>query len=374
MPFTDHDPATVSALLIAVSENTNDSIFVKNCDGELIFANPATLRMLGKTREEALYCTSLALLSDPQEAALVDRDDRRVIDERTSLTVEQTLHLPCGVRTYSTTKAPWIDDHGTLMGLVGISTDITARKEAEDSLRARERQLEATIAERTATLRDLTNHIESIREEEKRAIARELHDDMGATLTSLSMHLQGAYALFPDEEKWTTRKTKIQSLLADVVATTRRLQTNLRPTMLDLFGLRTAVCELLTEFGEGSGLSCKASLPDDDLAMDPKLEIALFRMLQEILNNVAKHAHASKVDVILDIDEDRVALTVRDDGIGINEVRLRNTVTHGLRGLHERAAYLGGSIHIRRGPAGGTVVAIDIPLAAGTPAVSVKPE
>ena len=364
MSFTDHDPSTVSALLIAVSDNTNDSIFVKNCAGELIFANPATLSMLGKSREEALFKTSRALLVDPDEADRVDRDDRQVIDTRASLTVEQTLHLPNGVRTYSTTKAPWFDQSGALMGLVGISTDITAHKEAEDSLRARERQLEATIAERTAALRELTNHIESIREEEKRAIARELHDDMGATLTSLSMHLQGTYALFPDDDKWNGRKSKIQSLLASVVATTRRLQTNLRPTMLDLFGLKTAIGELLAEFSAESGLNCKASLPDDDLVIDAKLEIALYRMLQEILNNVAKHARASKVDVILDLDEDRLALTVRDDGVGIDEERLHNTVTHGLRGLHERAAYLGGSIRIRRGIDGGTTVAIHLPLTA----------
>ncbi len=364
MSFTDHDPSTVSALLIAVSDNTNDSIFVKNCAGELIFANPATLSMLGKSREEALFRTSRALLVDLDEADRVDRDDRQVIDTRASLTVEQTLHLPNGVRTYSTTKAPWFDQSGALMGLVGISTDITAHKEAEDSLRARERQLEATIAERTAALRELTNHIESIREEEKRAIARELHDDMGATLTSLSMHLQGTYALFPDDDKWNGRKSKIQSLLASVVATTRRLQTNLRPTMLDLFGLKTAIGELLTEFSAESGLNCKASLPDDDLVIDAKLEIALYRMLQEILNNVAKHARASKVDVILDLDEDRLALTVRDDGVGIDEDRLHNTVTHGLRGLHERAAYLGGSIRIRRGIDGGTTVAIHLPLTA----------
>ena len=367
MPFTDHDPSAVNALLVAVSDNTNDSIFVKNCAGELIFANPATLRMLGKTRDEALFQTSRALLSNQDEAERIDRDDRQVFDTRMSLTVEQTLHLPNGVRTYSTTKAPWFDKSGNLMGLVGISTDITAHKEAEDSLRARERQLEATIAERTAALRELTNHIESIREEEKRAIARELHDDMGAALTSLSMHLQGTYALFPDDDKWNGRKEKIQSLLASVVATTRRLQTNLRPTMLELFGLKTAIGELLTEFGEESGLTFKASLPDDELVIDPKLEIALYRMLQEILNNVAKHAQASKVDVILDLDEDRLALTVRDDGIGIDDARLRNTVTHGLRGLHERAAYLGGSIAIRRGTDSGTIVAIRIPLKADAP-------
>ena len=240
MPFTDHDPQTVGALLTAVSGATADLIFVKNCAGELLFANPAALHQLGLSAEEALHRSSNTLYTDTEDAQRVDRGDQRAMRERASLTQEQTLRFGGEMRTYSTTHSPWLDHDGRLMGVVCISTDITARRQAEDFLHAREQQLEATIAERTATLRELANHIETVREEEKHAIARELHDDMGATLTSLSMHLQGAYVLFPDEEKWRLRKAKIQSLLSEVVATTRRMQTSLRPTMLDLFGLKTA--------------------------------------------------------------------------------------------------------------------------------------
>ena len=363
MSASDHDCLTVSALLIAVSDNTNDLIFVKDRQGALLYANPAALRALGKTSEQVLHCTSDALLSNADEALQVDQDDRLVMIEGKSRCFEQTLHMHHGVHTYSTTKSPWFGADGQLMGVVGISTDITARKAAEDSLRQRELQLEATIAERTAALRALTNHIETIREDEKRAIARELHDDMGATLTSLSMHLQGAYGLFPEDEKWRQRKVKIQSLLTDVVASTRRMQTRLRPTMLDLFGLKTAISDLIVEFGEQSGLVCRLSLPDEDLPTHAKLDIALYRMLQEILNNVVKHAGATRVDIILDVDEDRLALTVRDDGVGIDEQRMHNTTTYGLRGLRERAAFLGGHITIRS-TGGGTAVAIEIPLAA----------
>ena len=362
MSASDHDPLTVSALLVAVSDNTNDLIFVKDRQGALLYANPAALQALGKTYEQALHRTSDALFANAEEAAHVDHDDRLVMIEGKSRCVEQTLHTHHGVCTYSTTKSPWFGADGQLMGVVGISTDITSRKAAEDSLRRRELQLEATIAERTVALRELTNHIETIREEEKRAIARELHDDMGATLTSLSMHLQGAYALFPDDEKWHVRKAKIQSRLTDVVASTRRMQTRLRPTMLDLFGLKTAIGDLIVEFGEQSGLICRLSLPDEDLPTHAKLDIALYRMLQEILNNVVKHAAATRVDIILDIDEDRLALTVRDDGVGIDEQRLRNSTTYGLRGLRERAAFLGGHITIRS-TGSGTAVAIEIPLA-----------
>ena len=108
--------------------------------------------------------------------------------------------------------------------------------------------------------------------------------------------------------------------------------------------------------------STAAGLPDEDIAISHKLEITVYRMLQEMLNNVVKHAQASQVDVILDIDEDRVALTVRDNGVGMPSQRLESLSTYGLRGLKERAAFLGGSVTVAAGRNGGTVVSVELPL------------
>jgi PAS domain S-box-containing protein len=327
--------AETTALLIAVSDNTHDPIFVKDNQGRLIFANPATLKQFGKTWDKAIYRNSRDLYPDADEADKIDREDRHIMGAKISETLEQTLHLPTGVVTYQTTKAPWLDKRGKVLGVVGISTDITARKLAEDSLRERESQLEKTVIERTTLLRELTNHLETVREEEKQAIARELHDNMGASLTALSMHLETVYKLFPEDEKWLDRKGRIQTLVNALVATTRRIQTELRPNMLDLFGLKAAIVEQLDELAQRSGLVCKASMPDEDVTVGHQMEIAIYRMLQEILNNVTKHAHATRIDVILDVDEDRLALTVRDDGVGISDERRSNTTTYGLRGLRE---------------------------------------
>ncbi|MFC3111381.1 PAS domain-containing protein [Undibacterium arcticum] len=356
------DLAEATGLLIAVSDNTSDPIFVTNRQGLLIFANPAMLRLVGKTREQAMHRCSRELFTDQGEADLIDRDDQRIMHSGQAVTLEQTLHLPHGVRTYASTKAPWFDRHGQVMGVIGISTDITQRKLTEDSLKQREAQLEATIVQRTTALRKLTNHLETVREEEKRAIARELHDDMGAALTALSMHLESAYKLFPDDPLWHERKARIHGLLKSVVTTTRRIQTDLRPNMLDLFGLKAAINELAEEFEKRSNIVCRASLPDEELTLDPKLEIVLYRMLQETLSNVAKHAQARRVDLILDVDEDRVALTVRDDGIGIAPERRDNTSTYGLRGLYERAEFLGGKVAIVANQQRGTTVTIALPL------------
>ena len=354
--------AETSALLNAVSESTSDPIFVKNRQGLMIFANPATLHKLGKTWEETMYRSSRELFLVQEEADTVDRDDRRVMASGKPEKLEQTLHLPEGVVTFQTAKVPWFGKDGSVQGVIGISTDITERKQAEDELRQRESQLEKTVIQRTALLRELTNHLETVREEEKRAIARELHDNMGASLTALSMHLEGVYQILPPDEKWADRKTRMQGLMKSLVATTRRIQTELRPNTLDLFGLKAAISEQLDELHERTGIAGHASLPDEDVDVGHEMEIVIYRMLQEMLNNVTKHAKASKVDVILDIDEDHVALTVRDDGVGIPEERRDNHKTYGLRGLRERATFFGGEVDIRSTPGKGALISISLPI------------
>jgi signal transduction histidine kinase len=176
------------------------------------------------------------------------------------------------------------------------------------------------------------------------------------------MHMEGAYPLLPGDAQWTERKAKIQTLLRSLVTTTRRIQTELRPTMLDLFGIKAAINELTDDFRQRSNLACEVSLPDEDVAIGHKLEITVYRMLQEMLNNVVKHAQASEVEVILDVDEDRVALTVRDNGVGMPSGRSDRPGAYGLRGLQERAAFLGGAVTVAAGRHGGTVVSVQLPL------------
>jgi PAS domain S-box-containing protein len=354
--------AEATSLLHAISENASDPIFVKNLEGRLVFANPAMLKLIGRSRDQALLRTAAELFADAQGVDMLERDDERVTREKDAVRAEHTLKLAQGERTYLTSKSPWLDGEGRVLGVIGISTDISSRKAAEDMLRAHEAALEESIARRTDALRRMADHLETVREEEKRAIARELHDDMGAALTSLSMHLEGAYELFPAEPKWMERKAKIQSLLKSVVKTTRRIQTELRPTMLDLFGIKAAIHELADDFNANTGIVCSANLPDEDIAIGHKLEIVLYRMLQEMLTNVVKHAQAKQVDIVLDVDDDRVALTVRDDGVGITPERRDNPSTYGLRGLHERAAFMGGTVRIAAGAGGGTMVSVELPL------------
>lgn len=356
--------AESNALLRVVSDSTPDAIFVKDASGRMIFANPAKLRLLGKERDEVIGMRSVDLYADPADAELIDQEDRSVIESGEPKIFEATMSFPYGERTLHSTKAPWLNAKGDVAGLVGISTDITERKRMEDSLKAHETQLEALVAARTFEVSELIGHLETTREEEKRAIARELHDDLGSALTALNMHLSLIFQQMPNEPKFTERAGKIKTLLGSITDATRRIQIGLRPDKLDVFGIKVAIAEQAVEFEKYSGVKCNASLPDDQLAYAPRVDIALFRMVQEALNNIAKHAQATQVDVILDDTDDEIVLTVRDNGVGMPTDQPGDTVTHGLRGMRERAGYLGGSVRISGASGTGTTIVITIPKTA----------
>lgn len=233
----------------------------------------------------------------------------------------------------------------------------------EQQSKVPEAEPDSSAANRIAELRALIDHLETAREEEKRTVARELHDELGSALTSLTMYLSRIYKALPDQPEWQDTTKKVQAIVGSLVATTRRIQIKLQPIMLDLFGLKAGLTEHVNEFAQHAAIDCNISLPDEEVQLSPKLEITVYRMLQEALDNVAKHAEARRVDVILDIDDDHVTLTVRDDGIGISDDRLHHQSTFGLRGLRERASFLGGSATIVANKDAGTTLQITLPTA-----------
>jgi len=354
--------AESNALLRAVSDNTPDAIFVKDRDGRMIFANPAKLRLLGKVGEQVIGLRSEDLYLDINDADRVTEEDLSVMAGGKPMTFETTTRYANGIHTTHSTKAPWLDAKGEVMGLVGISVDITERKRMEDALKAHETQLEALVAARTFEVSELIGHLETTREEEKRSIARELHDDLGAALTALNMHLSLIFQQMPPDPKLTERSVKIKALLSSITDATRRIQNGLRPDKLDVFGVKIAIAEQAVEFEKYTGVVCNVNLPDDQLGYSARVDIALFRIVQEALNNIAKHAKATHVDVVLDDVDDEIVLTVRDNGVGIPAIDPGGvTTTHGLRGMRERVAYLGGTVRLSGAEGKGTTIVITIP-------------
>ena len=211
-------------------------------------------------------------------------------------------------------------------------------------------------------LRALSRHLQTIREEEKARIAREVHDELGSTLTALKMdldwlgeHLESAPG--PIAQKRAT----MGKLVEAAVAATRRIVTDLRPSILDDLGLAAALRWQATEFAKHTGARVDVDAPETGLHIDRDIALALFRIFQETLTNVARHARATEVAVKLSSNDDALILQIRDNGVGLSENDLRKPTSLGIRGMRERARQLGGDISVSAEPGSGTTVIISIP-------------
>lgn len=233
-------------------------------------------------------------------------------------------------------------------------------------LRADERNHALTALEQSREqLQQLAAGLLMAREEERTAVAREIHDVLGQTLTALKMDVSWLSLRSPDANAAFQQKlTAMTGLLDDTIATVRRLATSLRPGVLDDLGLAAAVEWQAQEFEQRTGIRCALRTVVDDEALAPQLSTALFRILQESLTNVARHSRASQVAVTLEHFGGDLILQVSDDGVGISPAAAANTRSIGLTGMRERAQLVGGGLTISGAVGTGTTVRAQVPLRA----------
>ena len=233
-----------------------------------------------------------------------------------------------------------------------LSNEIRERKIAEEHLRESEVQLRALAA-----------RLISVREEERTRIAREIHDELGQVLTGLKMDVMWLAKRLAGTEKPLVEKTEVMcSLIDSTVHLIRRISTGLRPEILDDMGLVAAIGWQAKEFQKRMGMRCRLTLPEDQALLDKELSTAVFRIFQEILTNIARHAKASSVNVQLSISDDFLKLKVADDGVGISETQIRGQGSLGLLGMQERAQLFGGEVSIQGTSGRGTTVLVSIPM------------
>jgi two-component system sensor histidine kinase UhpB len=243
----------------------------------------------------------------------------------------------------------------------GIMTNITASKLA---------QLEVTNSR--AGLAELTAHIEDVKEQERSRIAREIHDDLGGNLTAIKMALAMLARRLPaDQPQLADKAAYVDALVDRTIEAVHRISLDLRPSMLD-FGIVAALEWQVREFEKQMGFSCRFSSNEKEIDLNADHAIALFRIFQEALTNIAKHAGATRVTVALQRLPEHVALTITDNGGGIEAGDRIKPGSFGLRGMSERARALGGTMALSRAPGGGTIVTIKIRLTA--PQTQLPPE
>ena len=235
--------------------------------------------------------------------------------------------------------------------LIGMGIDITRRKRAEEEL-----------AERVKQMRALASYVESVREDERTRMAREIHDEFGQFLTALKMDLAWVSRRLPEGDEKRERLNQASALVDENVRLVQRIATELRPGLLDDLGLITALDWQANEFSKHTGLLCQLNLPDQDLKLDPSLNTTLFRIFQETLTNVARHAQASSIDISLQVQDQTLGLIVRDNGRGITESQLIDPNSLGLLGLRERVTQWKGHLNIHGEVGKGTTVTVQIPI------------
>jgi signal transduction histidine kinase len=245
-----------------------------------------------------------------------------------------------------------------------IRRGFRARLNAERALQQTNDHLESLVAERTEQLSVLSRHLIRVSEEEKARLARELHDEMGANLTAIGMHLAAVgdqlKISHPDQAATLGRA---RATLIETVELKRRIVEDLRPSLLDNLGLSAALQSYCEDFGRVTGVDCEALIEGDIDGAGPMQAIALFRITQESLNNVAKYAKARHVVVHLAREGEAFTLEVSDDGVGIPPDAMRRPKSHGLLGMRERALLLGGTLRVDRGGNGiGTTVHACVPV------------
>jgi signal transduction histidine kinase len=234
----------------------------------------------------------------------------------------------------------------------GIMTNITASKlEQEEVLRSR------------ARLAELTDHIEQVKEQERTRIAREIHDDLGGNLTAIKMALAMLAARLPQDQQLRDKAAYLDDLVDRSIDAVHRISLDLRPSTLDL-GLVAALEWQAREFERQAGVACVFRSAAREIDLDPDHASALFRIFQEALTNIAKHAGATRVMVTLRRQRQQLLLTICDNGRGIAPSDRLKPHSFGLRGMSERARALGGTLTLSEAPGGGTMVTIKTRLPA----------
>jgi two-component system sensor histidine kinase UhpB len=230
----------------------------------------------------------------------------------------------------------------------GIMTNITASKREQEELE-----------HSRARLAELTDHIEQVKEQERARIAREIHDDLGGNLTAIKMALAMLSARLPDNAALVEKAEYLDDLVDRTIDAVHRISLDLRPSTLDL-GIVAALEWQAREFEKQMGIACYFRSFDADFDLDPDHASALFRIFQEALTNIAKHAGATRVTVTLRRQRQHLTLSICDNGRGITPADRLKPQSFGLRGMSERTRALGGTLTLSAAPGGGTMVVVKI--------------
>lgn len=332
----------------AVVENSPDAHARYDRQLRRIYVNPATHKLLDLPLEQILGKTPEAGVVLPEEyISLIES----VFESGEEIRIEMPFRWVNGSRGWGDVRiVPEFGPDGRVVTVLAIGRDITVRKRAE-------RELE----ESQAQLRGLTAQREAAREEERKYIAREVHDELGQILTGLQLNISVLnHKLTPGQGAMKVQLQDTMKLTDRALEVARNVASALRPSALEM-GIVAALEWLTGRFGANTGICCKLHIDEGDIQLDEPHAIALFRIVQESLTNVSRHAKADRVDVTLRRESGDYVLKVRDNGTGFDAMEKKSD-SFGLVGIRERVLMLGGKVEIDSHPGKGTEIIVRIPV------------
>jgi PAS domain S-box-containing protein len=320
-------------------------------EGILVYVNPRLAEILDFRQEEMVGLPIFDLLAENDRELVRENLRKRLSGEVSN--INYTIHAI----KKGGAQVP-MEVHGSVIeylghpAIMGIMLDITERKRAEMALKQSHEQLRA-----------LAGRVEAAREEERTRIAREVHDQLGQMLTALKFDLNWIAGRVPaGEVAYRDKVAAMLRLIDNTIGTVRRVSAELRPGLLDDLGLRAAIEWQVQEFAGRTGLKYELSLGEEDVVLDQGLATALFRILQEALTNVARHAGATRIRVAMDVGPDGLALTIADNGKGMTDSQVSALKSLGLLGMRERVRAWGGEVTFKGDQGQGTTVTVRVPI------------
>ncbi|MBY0575105.1 MAG: PAS domain S-box protein [Gallionellaceae bacterium] len=350
-------------LLKGITASLGEGVFVLDADARLIFMNPEAERLLGWTESELFGKEVHRIIhSHKQDGTPLPESCCGVLwvlgNGGVHRSEDDVFWRKDGSPMPVSITASAITEEGKNVASVAVFQDISQRKLAEWNLLESRRQL-----------RELASHLQSVREEERTRLARELHDELGQMLTGVKLDAKWLAAHLPDQQPDMSDKIADMSKLIDeTLDAMRRVAADLRPVMLDDLGLAAAIEWLTEEFTKRTGIAIRLEMDvepdslDDGCDLDADVATAVFRIMQECLTNIARHAEAEHVLISLGCDDNKLMLLVTDDGKGMPAADGSRCNSYGITGMRERAHSLGGKLDMLSIPEGGTAVVATIPI------------
>ncbi|MBI5918183.1 MAG: PAS domain S-box protein [Nitrosomonadales bacterium] len=340
------------AFMRQVIDSDPNRIFVKDAQGVFLLANQSLASAYGLTPSELVGKNNAEISYSSGELEGYLAADRQVIEDGGEVRLTEPYTSSTGARRWFLTLKKRLTMPDGSLSVLGISVDITQQKRSEMELARSYKELQR-----------LSLHLESVRADERTKIARNLHDEMGATLVAMKMSTAWLAAKLPsDVPQLQSEVARIAELISDGIHTVHQIVTELRPNLLDDLGLTAAINDYVKKFQMHTNIKCILDLSAGELSLDDDQSLTVFRILQESLCNVAKHAQASLVNIDFAERGGALLMVVKDNGVGFDLAEHKEHA-FGLLGIRERALMVGGKARIKSSPGKGTRVSVSLPPA-----------